>query len=53
VLEKTLVIYLQKLPETDKAAFAQASKIVYEQTRSEGLRRARHIVRESKELVYC
>jgi hypothetical protein len=32
VLEKALVIYLQKLPETEKAAFAQASKTVDEQT---------------------
>jgi hypothetical protein len=53
VLEKILVIYLQKLPETEKAAFAQASKTVYKQTRSEGPRRARHIVRESEGLVCC
>jgi hypothetical protein len=32
VLEKALVEYLQKLPATEKAAFAQASKIVDEQT---------------------
>jgi hypothetical protein len=32
VLEKALVIYLQKLPETEKAVFAQESKTVDEQT---------------------
>jgi hypothetical protein len=32
VLEKALVEYLQKLPATEKAAFAQASKIMDEQT---------------------